>query len=61
MDKQQLEAIKAFLKALKIKFELAPDKPYNKKFVAMIKQGDKDLKNGKGKRVKAKNLGNLWK
>jgi hypothetical protein len=61
LDKLQLEALKAFLKALKIKFELDADKPYDKKFVAMIQQGDKDLKKGKGKKVSLKDLDNLWK
>lgn len=49
LDKQQLDALKAFLKALKIKFELSADKPYDKSFVEKIQSSRKDLKNGKGK------------
>jgi hypothetical protein len=45
---EQTEAIKAFVKALKIKFELNKEKPYNPEFVAKIKKGEQDLKNGKG-------------
>ena len=42
------EALKVFMKTLKIKFEIhKTNSPYNAEFVAMIQQGDKDLKNGK--------------
>jgi len=60
IDKDQLEALKAILKALKIKFVVAPEKAYDKKFVAMIEQGDKDKKKGKGKKMSRKDLDNLW-
>ena len=45
-DISQIDAIKAFMKALKIKFEIA-DKIYNPEFVAKIKQSEDDFKNGK--------------
>lgn len=64
-DISQIEAIKAILKALKIKFEIyknkSKEKPYNPEFVAMIQQGDKDLKEGKGKKMSLKELNDLWK
>lgn len=62
-DISQIEAIKAFMKALKIKFELSKDieKPYNPEFVKKIKQGDEDLKNGKGRTVTLQELDSLWK
>ena len=62
-DISQIEAIKAFMKALKIKFELSKDteKPYNPEFIKKIKQGDEDLKNGKGRTVTLEELDNLWK
>ena len=61
-DTSQIEAIKAFMKALKIKFELSSEKsPYNPEFVAKIKQGDEDLKNGKGRTVTLEELDSLWK
>lgn len=51
-DASQIEAIKAVIKAFKIKYRITKvtesDSPYKPDFVAMIKQGEKDLKNGKG-------------
>ena len=47
-DASQVEALKAFMKALKIKFELSKESPYDPEFVAMIKKGDKDFAEGKG-------------
>lgn len=62
-DTSQVDAIKAFMKALKIKFELSKegDKPYDAEFVEKIKQGDEDLKNGKGRTVTLDEMDNLWK
>ena len=56
-NKEQLTALKAFMKALKISFEQEKS-PYDPEFVAMIKQGDKDLKDGKGVKV---DIDDLWK
>jgi len=55
-NKEQLAAIKAFMKALKISFE--EKSTYDPEFVAMIKQGEEDLKAGKGVVV---DIDNLWK
>ncbi|MFT4061204.1 MAG: hypothetical protein QM642_02485 [Edaphocola sp.] len=61
-DASQIDAIKAFMKALKIKFELSKEKsPYNPEFVQKIRQGDEDLKNGKGRPVTLEELDSLWK
>lgn len=61
-DASQIEALKAFMKALKIKFELTKDKStYNEEFVKKIQQGDKDLKEGKGRTVTLEELDGLWK
>ncbi len=60
-DVSQIEAIKAFMKALKIKFEVTKEKPYNPEFVEKILQGDKDFKAGKGRKVTVKELNGLWK
>lgn len=50
-DASQIEAIKAFMKALKIKFELSNEKsPYNPEFVEKIRKGDEDMKKGKEER-----------
>jgi hypothetical protein len=56
-NKEQLVALKAFMKALKISFEKAKS-PYDPEFVKMIQQGDEDLKAGKGVKV---DIDNLWK
>ncbi len=58
VSQDKLESLKAFLKALKIKFEVSKEEVYNDDFVKMIKKGDEELKNGKGKTV---DLDNLWK
>ncbi len=51
-DASQIEAIKAVIKAFKIKYTIIKTKEknslYKPEFIEMIKQGEKDLKNGKG-------------
>ncbi|MCB9034281.1 MAG: hypothetical protein H6553_10620 [Chitinophagales bacterium] len=62
IDASQVEAIKAFMKALKIKFELTKEQsPYNTDFVKKIEQGDEDLKKGKGRKTTVQELDKLWK
>jgi len=59
---EQTEALKAFVKALKIKFEItSAEKPYDKDFVDKILQGDEDFKAGKGKKITLEELNGLWK
>ncbi len=59
-EDNQIEALKAFLKALKIKFEEATDnKPYDKNFVNKIQKSKEEFKAGKSVRVKKDNLKNL--
>ena len=60
-DLSQVEAIKAFMKALKIKFEVTRTEPYDPEFVKKIAQGDNDLKEGKGRKVTVKELNKLWR
>ena len=62
-DASQIEAIKAVIKAFKIKYSISKptDSPYNPDFVAMIKQGEKDLKNGKGISMSLTDLEKLCK
>ncbi len=57
-DVSQLEAVKAFFKALKIKFEVAKESPYNPEFVAKIQESKEQLKKGQYKVIKTKDL---WK
>jgi len=51
----KLEALKAFLKALKIDFEKSP---YNPDFVAKIKRSDEDIKAGRTFKI---SLDEIWK
>ena len=60
-DSSQIEAIKAVMKALKIKFEVSKEKPYNTDFVDMVLDAEKEIKNGKGLKVTSKGFDNLWK
>lgn len=47
-DKELLNALKAFMKALKIKFEMNnDDKPYNAEFVAKLKKAENKQKKEK--------------
>lgn len=56
-NKEQLAALKSFMKAFKISFEEGKS-PYDPEFVEMIQQGEQDLKEGKGIKV---DIDNLWK
>jgi cytochrome c len=57
-DKQQLKALKAFMKALKIDFKVQEANSYDPDFVAEIEQSRKDIEAGKGVRIK---VDDLWK
>jgi hypothetical protein len=52
---EQESALKAFVKALKMKFEVT-DKPYNAEFVAKIEKSKKQALEGKVTRVEKENL-----
>jgi hypothetical protein len=60
-DTSQVDAIKAFMKTLKIKYEVLKEEPYDQEFVDKILQGDKDYEAGKGKKVILDDLNKLWK
>jgi len=53
---EQLNAIKAFMKALKIKFEISKEETYNPEFVEKILESKKQIDEGKFTEVKAENL-----
>ncbi|GGG93534.1 hypothetical protein GCM10007415_30580 [Parapedobacter pyrenivorans] len=58
-NKTQLEAIKAFAKALKMDFETkSSESPYDPDFVKKILRGREDIKNGKGVKIAVEDL---WK
>jgi hypothetical protein len=55
--KEQLTALKAFIKAMKIDYK-AEKNTYDPEFVEKIKQGREDIKNGKGVKIA---IEDLWK
>ena len=57
-NSNKLNALTAVMKALDIKYEVSP---YDPQYVAMILQGDKDRKAGKGKKITKDELDALWK
>ncbi|MDT8415643.1 MAG: hypothetical protein RQ735_09725 [Flavobacteriaceae bacterium] len=59
---EQVSALKAFMQALKIKFEVSKeDKPYNSAFVEKIEKSRQDFKDGKGTVMTMDDLNGLWK
>ena len=61
-NSEQFNALKAFLKALKIKFEVKKhEEPYNAEFVNMVLDAENEIKTGKGLKVTSEELDNLWK
>ena len=55
----QMNAIKAFMKALKIKFEVAKENSYNPDFVAKIEKSKKEFENDDFTRVEKNDLKNF--
>jgi hypothetical protein len=60
-DALQIEAVKAIMKALKIKFEISTEKPYNPEFVNMVLEAEQEIKQGKGLTVTSEGFDDLWK
>ena len=64
-DASQIEAIKAVIKAFKIKYKISKvgetSSPYDPEFVAMIKKGEQDIKDGKGITLSMQELEDLCK
>ena len=59
-DDSQIEAIKAAMKALKIKFEISTEKTnYDPEFVEKIVKSKKEIAEGKVTRVKKDDLQNF--
>ena len=62
INSEQTNALLAFVKALKMKFEIKSiDTPYNTDFLAKIEKSRKDYKNGKGIVVSIDELKKLCK
>jgi len=56
---EQVNVIKAFMNALKIKFEISKESPYNADFVAKIEKSKKEFENGDFTRVEKNDLQNF--
>jgi hypothetical protein len=56
-NKEQLTAIKAFMKALKVDFKVEKN-AYDPEFVAKIELSRQEIREGKGVRIK---VDDLWK
>jgi hypothetical protein len=57
----EVNTMKAFMKALKIKYEVAKKPPYRAEFLAKIERSRKDYKAGKGQTITIQDLKKLWK
>lgn len=60
-DITKIKAIKAFMKALEIKFEVSKDLPYNPEFVTKVLAAEQEIKQGKGLKVTSEGFDNLWR
>jgi hypothetical protein len=58
---EQVTVVKAFLEALKIRFEFSNEDGYNPEFVEKIQKARQDYKDGKGKVYTTDQLNALWK
>ena len=61
IDAEQEDVLKAFFNALKIKFEVSGERPYNHDFVKMVLQAEDGIRKGKGKKVSIEEFDALWK
>ena len=57
-NEQEMSVIKAFFEALKIKFEVAKDSPYDPEFVDKIEKSRKQATEGKTVKI---DLDDIWK
>lgn len=57
-DPEILKAVKALLKGFKVPFKEKIEKPYDPEFLAMIKESEQQVKDGKT--VKLESISDLW-
>ncbi|MVN22700.1 DUF2683 family protein [Mucilaginibacter arboris] len=57
-NKEQLVALKAFMKAMKIKFQ-KEDKPYSQAFINKMQQAEDDIKAGRTTKIEPTDMWNL--
>lgn len=55
-NQEQMKAIKAFLKVIKVNFKEQKSKPYNKEWEAKMKRSEEDHKAGRTKEIKTDDL-----
>ena len=55
-DEEQIKAIKAIFKALKVKFEVKDNEPYDPVFVERVLLAKEEIKQGKGVKIATKEL-----
>ncbi|MCC5916573.1 MAG: hypothetical protein JJU02_04515 [Cryomorphaceae bacterium] len=55
-NSKELKVIKAFMEALKIKFEMAKESPYDPEFVEKVLESRQQVREGKVTRVKKEDL-----
>ena len=60
-SKEQLTALKAIMKALKVDFTTAKesDVPYSAEFIAKMKKGEEDIKAGRTTKIEPADIWNL--
>jgi len=56
---EQVSALKAFMQALKIKFEVSKEETYNPEFVAKIEESKKQYENGDFISIEKKGIKNF--
>lgn len=56
-NKKQFKAIKALVKAFEIDFQ--EEEIYSPEFIAKMKEGDEDIKNGRTTKIKPADIWNL--
>lgn len=57
-SKEQLVALKAFMKAMKIKFQ-KDEQPYNHEFIAKMECAEEDAKSGRTTKIEPADIWNL--
>ena len=56
INKELIKTIKAIFKALKVKFEVKEEKPYDPGFVERVLLAKEEIKQGKGVKIATKEL-----
>lgn len=57
-NKEQLKALKAFMKAMKIRFQ-KEEKPYSEEFVTKMQRAEEDIKAGRTTKIEPADIWNL--